>query len=270
MEALLLQPGPLPARALLNSVLHRRLPTGVHLAARIVETEYYHETDPASHSYPGRRTPSNAVMFGPPGLAYIYRSHGIHWCLNCTAAPDGEASGVLIRAVEPLEGVEEMTKRRSRGQKKAIATHKLGSGPGNVGQALGVDISLGGMNMLDDGSELWIEQGEQLPEESIGVSPRIGITRAVDKPWRFFIKDNASVSGPKIVKAAVEVVKKVKVSMKIKTTKLNTVTKVRGPKRRSEESSDATAVEDTIPVPELKRPRRSMRLSSRFFGAEAR
>ncbi|KZT51573.1 3-methyladenine DNA glycosylase, partial [Calocera cornea HHB12733] len=182
------------ARALLNCILHRRLPTGAHLAARIVETEYYHETDPASHCYPGTRNTKNAVMFGPPGRAYVYRSYGIHWCLNCTAAPDGEGSGVLIRAVEPLVGVDEMAKLRSRGQKKAIATHKLGSGPGNVAQAMEVDISFGGMDMQDQQSELWIEMGEELPEESIGISPRIGITRAIDEPWRFFIKDNPSVS----------------------------------------------------------------------------
>lgn len=152
---------PSVARALIGARLILRGAGG-----RIVETEAYTGTDLASHSFrgPGLR---NRSMFGPPGRAYVYRSYGIHWCLNVVCRP---SEAVLIRALEPLVGVAQMEARRG-----TQAVRALCSGPGKVGQALGVDIG-------DDGLPLWIEPGDA-PQIICG--PRIGITRAIETPWRF-------------------------------------------------------------------------------------
>jgi DNA-3-methyladenine glycosylase len=141
----------------------------------IVEVEAYHHTDPAAHSFRGP-TPRNAVMFGPPGRVYVYRSYGIHWCMNFVCEPEGSASAVLIRALRPTRGLGAMRERRG-----VDSERRLCAGPGNVCQALGV-------TRADDGR--WLDEPpfSLYPSETevtVAVGPRIGITKAVDHPWRY-------------------------------------------------------------------------------------
>jgi DNA-3-methyladenine glycosylase len=147
------------------------------IGGTIVEVEAYHHTDPAAHSY-GGRTARNAVMFGRPGVAYIYRSYGIHWCLNFVCEEEGSASAVLIRALEPAAGIETMRRRRGLDELRQLC-----SGPGKVCQALGVSIAHNGRALDRPPFELRARSGD-VPIE-IAVGPRIGITKAVELPWRY-------------------------------------------------------------------------------------
>ena len=156
------------------------------VGGRIAEVEAYHHTDPAAHSYIGK-TPRNAVMFGPPGFAYVYRSYGIHWCLNFVCEPDGSASAVLIRALEPTEGLATMRRRRGVSEPRALC-----SGPGKVGQALGISIKHNGMAL--DRAPFELRARAQTPEIAVGV--RIGISKAVDQPWRYGLKGSPYLSKP--------------------------------------------------------------------------
>lgn len=172
----------LVARDLLGAVV-RHGP----LAGRIVETEaYLGEADEAAHSFAGltRRT---RVIFGPPGHAYVYLSYGLHCCLNFVAEPDGRPGCVLIRALEPLEGLDQMFLRRPRARKP----RDLCSGPGKLTQALGVTLEHYGADLTR--GPLTVEPGESGGFD-IGVSTRIGITRSAELPLRFFIRDNEHVS----------------------------------------------------------------------------
>ncbi len=154
----------------------------------IVEVEAYHHTDPAAHSYNGL-TPRNAVMFGPPGFAYVYRSYGIHWCLNFVCERAGSASAVLIRALEPAAGLAAM--RRRRGVAQGLADGRaLCSGPGKLCQALGVSHRHNGLAL--DRAPFELRARAAKPE--IVVGPRIGITKAVDKPWRYGLKGSRFLS----------------------------------------------------------------------------
>ena len=138
----------------------------------IVETEAYSPDDPASHSFIGE-TPRNAVMFGPPGRIYVYRSYGLHWCLNFVCQ---HASAVLIRALEPVHGLDRMVERRG------LSDHRLlCSGPGRLAMALGVDGSFNGMSL----SDARISVSPPQCQSPIIVGTRIGISKAADKPWRF-------------------------------------------------------------------------------------
>ena len=143
------------------------------VGGRIVETEAYHPADPASHSFSGP-TPRNAVMFGPPGRIYVYRSYGIHWCMNLVCG-DGPGSAVLLRALEPTEGLDLMIARRGLEDPR-----RLCSGPGRLCQALGVTHDHNGLPAAEPPFAL-----EPGPPAEIAVGPRIGISKAVDTPWRF-------------------------------------------------------------------------------------
>jgi DNA-3-methyladenine glycosylase len=152
----------------------------------IVEVEAYHHTDPAAHSY-GGRTERNAVMFGPPGHAYVYRSYGVHWCLNFVCEHAGSASAVLIRALQPTEGVATMRRRRGVKEERLLC-----SGPGRLCEALGVTRAHNGLALDAPPFEL----RARTVKFEIVVGPRVGITKAVEQPWRYGIKGSRFLSKP--------------------------------------------------------------------------
>ncbi|MDR3467012.1 MAG: DNA-3-methyladenine glycosylase [Xanthobacteraceae bacterium] len=152
----------------------------------IVEVEAYHHTEPAAHSY-GGRTPRNAVMFGPAGYVYVYRSYGIHWCVNFVCEQAGSASAVLIRAIEPRYGLAAM--RRRRGLAADVA---LCSGPGKLCEALAITDKLNGAAL--DRAPIRLLAREQEPDIVCGV--RIGITKAAELPWRYGLKGSRFLSKP--------------------------------------------------------------------------
>lgn len=179
------------------------------LVARIVETEAYDQDDPASHAF-GGPSERNAAMFGPAGYLYVYVSYGMHHCCNVVCGPDGFGSGCLVRAVEPLEGVGVMRELREAGRagkahtgragkEQAERAHKhplklrdLTNGPGKVCAALDIDKGLYGHDLTVE--PLVLEFAPLLPGETIGSSPRVGISKNIDAPKRFFIEGNAFVS----------------------------------------------------------------------------
>ena len=152
----------------------------------IVEVEAYHHTDPAAHSYIGM-TERNAVMFGPPGFAYVYRSYGIHWCLNFVCEEAGSASAVLVRAIEPVAGIAAMQRRRGLKEPRALC-----SGPGKLAEALAVSIRHNGLAL--DRPPFELRARPAAPE--IVTGPRIGITKAVERPWRYGLKGSPFLSKP--------------------------------------------------------------------------
>jgi DNA-3-methyladenine glycosylase len=152
----------------------------------IVEVEAYHHEDPASHGFAGR-TARNASMFGPPGHAYVYRSYGIHWCLNVVCEGVGEASAVLLRALEPVHGVETMRARRGLDDLRLLA-----AGPGRLCQALAVTREHDGLPLDRPPFEL----RERTAEPEILQGPRVGITRARELPWRFGAAGSRFLSRP--------------------------------------------------------------------------
>jgi DNA-3-methyladenine glycosylase len=152
----------------------------------IVEVEAYHHTDPAAHSYRGP-TPRNQVMFGPPGFAYVYRSYGIHWCVNFVCEEAGSASAVLIRALEPTHGVDAMRRRRHLEDERALC-----SGPGKLTEALGITIAHNALPLDRPPIALHARAGES--EVVTGI--RIGITKAVELPWRYGLKGSKFLSKP--------------------------------------------------------------------------
>ncbi len=181
------------ARGLLGKVVARRL-DGEWLAGRVVEVEaYFGQDDPAAHAYVGK-TARNAVLFGPPGYAYVYFIYGMYYCLNVSCEPDGKAGGVLIRALEPLAGLETMA--RLRGLPVTSRPKLLTSGPGRLCEALAITRSgQNGLDVTDAASELQIlDDGYKV--ERMQATPRIGIRKAAERPHRFVIAGNGFVSGP--------------------------------------------------------------------------
>lgn len=158
------------ARALVGATL---LVDGV--GGLIVETEAYDREDPASHTY-GGPTPRNQAMFGPPGRAYVYRSYGIHWCLNFVCREEGHGAGVLIRALQPTHGVDVMRQRRGLQEERLLC-----SGPGRLGQALAITHALNGHRLDRKPFRVLASDGSPV----VVTGPRIGISKAVDVPWRF-------------------------------------------------------------------------------------
>jgi len=150
----------------------------------LVEVEAYDQEDPAAHGYRGR-TPRNASMFGPAGQAYVYRSYGIHWCLNLACAEEGRAEAVLIRALEPTHGLETMRERRGLADPRLLC-----SGPGRLCQALGITREHDGLRL--DGPPFELLRREREPE--LASAPRIGITRAADVEWRYVEKGSRFLS----------------------------------------------------------------------------
>jgi DNA-3-methyladenine glycosylase len=174
------------ARDLIGRLLVRPLPGG-RLVGRIVEIEAYQEGDPASHSFRGR-TARNEVMFGRPGHLYVYLSYGMHFCMNVVTGRDGEGSAVLLRAVEPVEGIDWMLARRGLDDVRLLC-----AGPGRLTQAFGIDRAHNGADLVA-GDVLFVASGSAVPEDRIGVSPRVGLTLGVDRPWRFFEAGSPFVS----------------------------------------------------------------------------
>jgi len=178
------------ARELLGTHLIYQLNDHQRLIGKIVETEaYIGEDDPACHAARGR-TNRTEIMYGPPGYAYIYFIYGMYYCLNAVTEREGFPAAVLIRAVEPLEGIEEMRRFRHN-----AAFHQLSNGPGKLCQAFGLDKSLNGADLC--GKELFIAAGNPPEDEEIVVTPRIGIREGWEHHWRFLIRDNPFVSQQK-------------------------------------------------------------------------
>ncbi len=185
------------AQDLLGTLLVR-MDEGERLVARIVETEAYAgPADQASHARAGR-TPRTAVMFGPPGHAYVYLVYGMHHCLNVVCGPDGEAAAVLIRAVEPLAGLGRMRARRGP---SAGPDSRLAAGPARTCQALGIDRTLSGLDLVTD-ERLWLAHDPARPSGRTDVvcGPRIGVDYAgpdwAERPWRFGLATSAALSKP--------------------------------------------------------------------------
>lgn len=154
----------------------------------IVETEAYDHDDPASHAFGGPSV-RNAAMFGPPACVYIYRSYGIHWCINFVCRDAGHGAGVLIRALEPTDGLATMRQRRGLDDVRLLC-----AGPGRLGQALGIDLSYTGLRLDQPPFELLA--AEPSAQHAVVSGPRIGISKAVEQPWRFGLAGSKFLSRP--------------------------------------------------------------------------
>lgn len=179
------------AKQLLGCTLVHRSPEGL-TSGIIVETEAYHEGDEASHSFRGQ-TPRNSVMFGPAAHAYIYFTYGMHYCFNVVAGHQGTAEAVLIRALEPVEGLKLMAGRRH-----TLDEHNLCSGPAKLVQAMGLTKEQNGASLVS--KNLFIKPRILNLESGISTSPRIGIKQAVHKPWRFFVSGSPYITKHKFNK----------------------------------------------------------------------
>jgi DNA-3-methyladenine glycosylase len=177
------------ARDLLGTVIESRI-GGERTSGRIVEVEaYVGAHDPADHGYRSRKTVRNRALFGPPGTAYVFRSYGVHWCLNAVTEREGVPTAVLLRALEPIEGLDVMAARRGMTRESLLC-----SGPGRLSQALGVTGEDDGAPL--DRGELRIVAPAILTRPRVAVGPRIGISRAVDWPLRFCVRDSPWLSRP--------------------------------------------------------------------------
>jgi DNA-3-methyladenine glycosylase len=184
-----------PATDLAPLLLNKLLVRSDGRVGRVIEVEAYAgEDDPASHAYRGRTT-RNLTMFGPAGHLYVYFSYGVHWCANVVGATEGTAQAVLLRALEPVGGVEAMRAARWRSQRRQV-DRDLCRGPGRLCQAMGIDRSLDGADLLDSTGPLWLgDDGTEPPSQPL-VTRRVGISAAQDRPWRFAVAGHPGVSGP--------------------------------------------------------------------------
>lgn len=185
-RSLLEQPATDAAATLLNKLLV--VGDAEVVGGRIVEVEAYDQEDPASHSFRGP-TPRSRVMFGPPGTLYVYRSYGLHWCANVVCSEAGRGAAVLIRALDPLIGLE--AQRRRRGRER---TRELCSGPGKLAQALALTGDDGGLDLCAADSRVRLLDDGTAPPERPSRGPRVGISKAVERPWRFWVADSPHVS----------------------------------------------------------------------------
>lgn len=185
------------SRDLLGKLLLRRNGRNL-LAGRIVEVEAYLHGDPAAHSFIGR-TARNAVLWGPPGVSYVYFIYGNHYCFNVSCLPDGMAGGVLFRAVEPLLGIKEMVRARRLKVEDASDLRLLTSGPGRLAEAFGITRERDNeKNLTLAESDLWIAD-DGTPRPRVKLTPRIGITKAAERPLRYIVPGNAFVSGRRVL-----------------------------------------------------------------------
>lgn len=173
------------ARALLNCYIVNNAKEGETMG-KIVETEAYLSNDPASHSFNGK-TKRNSTMFGQPGKAYVYFTYGMHHCFNVVTREEGVGEAVLIRALEPISGIELMKKRRKTNNIKNLC-----SGPAKLVQAMGIEKKHNGLDIIE--GKLRICMGKPIEDNNIIQTKRIGISKGADLPYRFYIKDNAFVS----------------------------------------------------------------------------
>jgi DNA-3-methyladenine glycosylase len=173
------------ARRLLGCVLERRI-GGTVIRARIVETEAYDQSDAASHSYKGT-TKRTKIMFGPAGYLYVYFTYGMHYCCNVVVGEEGEGAAVLIRAVEPLIGEDEMARRRNG--KTGVG---ISNGPAKLCQALDINMAMNGHDLSTQ--PLLLISQPAVKDDEIVQTTRVGLSRAVDVPWRFYLKNNKYVS----------------------------------------------------------------------------
>ncbi len=187
------------ARELLGKVLVRNHGK-LHLAGRIVEVEaYLGENDPASHSAAGN-TARTSVLFGPPGYAYVYFIYGNHYCLNASCEPEGKAGGVLFRALEPLTGIEAMARARGITLQSSRDLLRLTSGPGRLAEAFGITrVRDNACDLTSPSSGLWIAE-DGFHATRIQITPRIGISKAADRPLRYILSGNPFVSGRRSLK----------------------------------------------------------------------
>jgi DNA-3-methyladenine glycosylase len=173
------------ARDLLGREIEHR-----NVAVRLTEVEAYAGLDdPASHAYRGI-TPRTAVMFGPPGQLYVYFTYGMHWCANVVCGPDGSASAVLLRAGEVVRGLAVARSRRPTARNDA----ELARGPARLTAALGIGRDHDGADLCRDGASVYLTSGAPVADDAVAHGPRVGLTRAVDTPWRFWITGESSVS----------------------------------------------------------------------------
>ena len=174
-------------------LLNKLLVAGDGRAGRIIEVEAYRGAqDPASHAFRGR-TSRNGAMFKAGGHLYVYFSYGTHWCANLVCGPEGEAQAVLLRALEPVSGIEAMRKARWTTQVKQ-SDLDLCRGPGRLCQAMGIDRSLDGLDLTAAGAPLWVGDDGIPPPAEVVVGPRVGISVATHLPWRFSVEGHPGVS----------------------------------------------------------------------------
>jgi DNA-3-methyladenine glycosylase len=179
-------------REVAPDLLHKVLHTADGRSGRIVETEAYcGAVDPAAHAYRGR-TARNASMFGPPGRLYVYFTYGMHWCANAVCGEQGEGVAVLVRALAPLEGVEAMRTARPAARRD----RDLCRGPARLCQALGITGAHDGLDMVEPGAAVTIADDGTPPPAAPVVTTRVGITRAADEPWRWYVAGDVHVSRP--------------------------------------------------------------------------